>query len=57
MDNFYLRCTKGSILSPLLFIVFINDTFSLDCDCHIFNYADDNSISYSSDTIDDIRSS
>ena len=46
---------QGSILGPLLFIVFINDIFFLDCDCHIYNYADDNCILYSSDTIDDIR--
>ena len=46
---------QGSILGPSLFNAFINDIFFLDCDCHIYNYADDNCISYSSDTIDDIR--
>ena len=46
---------QGSILGPLLFNVFINYIFFLDCDCHIYTYADDNCISYSSDTIDDIR--
>ena len=40
---------------PLLFNVFINDRFFLDCDCHIYNYADDNCILYSNDTVDDIR--
>ena len=46
---------QGSILGPLSFNVFINDIFFLDCDCHIYNYADDNCISYNGDTIDDIR--
>ena len=32
---------------PLLFNVFINDIFLLDRDGHIYNYADDNCISYS----------
>ena len=46
---------QGSILSPLLFHAFIHDIFVLDCDCHIYNYADDDCSWYSSDTIDDIR--
>ena len=46
---------QGSILGPLLFNVFINNIFFLDCDCHIYTNADDTCISYSSDTIDDIR--
>ena len=34
----------GSILDPLLSNVFINDILFLDCDRHIYNYADDNCI-------------
>ena len=46
---------QGPVLGTLLFNVFISAIFFLDCDCHIYNYDDDNCISYSSDTIDDIR--
>ena len=43
--------TRGSILGPLLFNVFINDLFFFMDKCTLYNYADDNSISFSSDDI------
>ena len=46
---------QDSILGPLSINVFMNDIFFLDCDCHIYDYADDNCISYFSDIIDDTR--
>ena len=47
---------QGSILGPLLFKIFINDIFLLDMSCFIYNYADDNCISYSHNNVDCIKS-
>ena len=50
------RCTQGSILGPLLFNVFINDMFHFMEKCALYNYADDNSMSYASLNVTDVLS-
>ena len=48
---------QGSILGPLLFNIFVNDLFLFVEKCTLYNYADDNSMSYSSSTMQGVLSS
>ena len=47
---------QGSILGPLLFNIFINDLFLFIEKCSLYNYADDNTISYSAPCLFDVLS-
>ena len=47
---------QGSILGPLLFNIFINDLFHFIEKCTLYNYANDNSISHSSSTLQTVLS-
>ena len=47
---------QGSILGPLLFNIFINDMFYFMEKCSLYNYADDNSLSNSASSVDEVLS-
>ena len=51
----YKGVPQGSIIGPVLFNIFINDIFHFTNHTKLYNYADDNTISYSSPHFDTMK--
>ena len=53
--DIYKGVPQGSILGPVLFNIFVNDIFHFISKSDLYNYADDNTLSYSSSDLQDVK--
>ena len=53
-EDIYKGVHQGSILDPAFLNIFINDIFYFISDSSLYNYADDNTLSYSDYDLDKI---
>ena len=53
-ESIHQGVPQGSILGPVLFKIFINDIFHFVESCNLYNYADDNTVSCSDHSLENV---